>query len=165
MKVMKPYLTLAEMYIPVPFNGSHYVLSANSQKGSAYKLGCDNLSIQQINYTSSQLCRDQAGGIIITNHTALLGSFLGPINLYLCFAPGLKDKTERCTVTSFIWGEKECPFIREWVFNQLQWMSSKQAQLCNKIRLCRHLLHERWAWPRLQSSRWAFGPSRLFSII
>ena len=24
----------------------------------------------------------------------------------------------------------------------------KQAQLCNKLRLRRHLLHKRWAWPR-----------------
>ena len=39
----------------------------------------------------------------------------------------------------------------------------KQAQLCNKLRLHRHLLHERWAWPRRRAFRWAFGPTRLFS--
>jgi hypothetical protein len=39
----------------------------------------------------------------------------------------------------------------------------KQAQLCNKLRLRRHLLHKRWAWLRRQASRWVFGPKRLFS--
>jgi hypothetical protein len=36
------------------------------------------------------------------------------------------------------------------------------SSLCT---LCRHLLHKRWAWPRRQASRWAFGPTRLFSLM
>ena len=41
----------------------------------------------------------------------------------------------------------------------------EQAQHCNKLRLRRHLLHKRWAWPRRRASRWAFGPTRLFSLM
>ena len=34
-------------------------------------------------------------------------------------------------------------------FNSFLLASSlKQAQLCNKLWLCRHLFHKRWAWPR-----------------
>ena len=37
----------------------------------------------------------------------------------------------------------------------------KQAQLCNKLRLCRHLMHKRWAWPAgwLLGLRPSYGPS------
>ena len=37
-----------------------------------------------------------------------------------------------------------------------KWKSTKQAQLCNKLRLRRHLLHKRWAWPRRRALN---GPS------
>ena len=45
----------------------------------------------------------------------------------------------------------------------LAWLLLKQAQLCNKLRLRRHLLHKHWAWPRRLAPARAFGLARLFS--